>query len=1114
MAIQAPFLTNFGEPKQTDAIKKALEKENAKIQLKGLVGSSFAITASAVIRKSSTPQLFIFKDKEEASYFLNDLENLLRNEVFFFPASYRRAYQIEQTDNANILLRAEVLNKLNNKRNPIIITYSEALSEKVVSRKELKKHTIKLKAGDKITIEYLEEMLKKLHFESVDFVIEAGQYSIRGGILDVYSFADEYPFRLEFFDTEIENIRTFDVNTQLSIEKEDKITIIPNTEAKKSSTNQVSLLEYLPNNTVIWTSNIHYTKDIIDNYFLKAEEQYAKIKNSDIQYTSPDFLFTKGKSFVNTLEKYNIVENSTKNFFKSCKSITVKTTQLTKINKHFDLLKEDLLKNKVDGLQNIILCSSDEQEERFNAIFEHSDQELNYKCIPFSLSEGFIDFTNKQAIYTDHQIFDRYHKFTSKTKFTDKQAITIKQLTQLEIGDFVTHIDHGIGRFEGLHKIKKNGKQQEVIKLTYKEGDILYISIHSLHKISKFSGKEGTEPKINQLGSPVWKKTKQKTKTKVKQIAFNLIQLYAKRKHQKGFRFTPDSYLQHELEASFIYEDTPDQSKATADVKSDMEKETPMDRLVCGDVGFGKTEIAIRAAFKAVSDSKQVAILVPTTILALQHYKTFKKRLKNLPCTVNYINRFKTTKQQKETLEKVARGEVDILIGTQRIVGKDVNFLDLGLLIIDEEQKFGVNIKDKLKLLKENIDTLTLSATPIPRTLQFSLLGARDLSIINTPPPNRQSVDTEIIGFNQETIRDAISYEMSRNGQVFFIHNRIENIKEVAGLLQRLCPDAKIKVGHGQMKGKKLEELMIDFMEGDFDILVSTTIIENGVDVPNTNTIIINNAQTFGLSDLHQMRGRVGRSNKKAFCYLISPALHTISEESRKRLTALEQFSNLGSGFKIAMQDLDIRGAGDLLGADQSGFIGEIGFEAYQKILNEAIEELKQEKFQDLFEDAKEIFYVKDCKLDTDLEILIPDTYVSNISERLNLYKELNNFTTEKEITEFIERLKDRFGTTPAAIINVCNAVRLKWIAKKIGFERIILKNERMHAYLPAKSDSPYYKSEAFKRTLNYLKYNFSNCEMIEKKGKLFIIIKNIKSVKEALEVCSEITIEKKASLS
>jgi len=1103
---QAPLLTYFGEPKQADVIQLALENEQAKIQLTGLIGSSFALTASAVVRESNTPHLFIFRDKEAASYFINDIENLLRNEVFFFPASYRRAYQLEETDNANILLRAEVLNKLNNKRNPIIVTYSEALSEKVVSRKELKKHTINLKVGDEVAIDDLEEILLNLHFEAVDFVIEAGQYSIRGGILDVYSFADEHPFRLEFFDIEIDSIRTFDINSQLSINTQNKVTIIPNTEAKKSSNSQVSLLEYLPKNAVIWTKDIYYTKGILEDYFSRAEEEFKKVVENATRHLSPEHLFTNAEDFTKELAAYSIIENSSKPYFNIDTCIHTNTTSLTKINKQFDLLKEDLLKNKEGGLKNIILCSSDEQEERFNAIFKHSEEELNYKCVLFSLQEGFIDYTNKQAIYTDHQIFDRHHKFKSKTKFTDKQAITIKQLTSLQIGDFVTHIDYGIGRFEGLHKIENNGKYQEVIKLTYKQGDILYISIHSLHKIARFSGKEGMQPKIHQLGSPVWQKTKQKTKAKVKQIAFNLIQLYAKRKLQKGFQFTPDTYLQHELEASFMYEDTPDQSKATLAIKEDMEKEMPMDRLICGDVGFGKTEIAIRAAFKAVADSKQVAILVPTTILALQHYKTFKKRLKHLPCTVDYINRFKTPKEQRETLEKVARGQIDILIGTHRIVGKDVKFLDLGLMIIDEEQKFGVNIKDKLKLFKENIDTLTLSATPIPRTLQFSLLGARDLSLINTPPPNRQSVETNIIGFNQEIIRDAISYEMARNGQIFFVHNRIENIKEVAGLLQRLCPDAKIRTGHGKLEGKKLEELMIDFMEGDFDVLVSTTIIENGVDIPNANTIIINNAQNFGLSDLHQMRGRVGRSNKKAFCYLISPPLHTVSEESRKRLTALEQFSTLGSGFKIAMRDLDIRGAGDLLGADQSGFINEIGFETYQKILNEAIEELKQEQFQDLFEKETERFYVKDCQLDTDLEILIPDTYVSNISERLNLYKELNNFKEEDEITAFIERLNDRFGTAPKAIYNVCDALRLRWMAKKIGFERIILKNDRMRAYFPSKADSPYYNTDAFQQALGYLKNNFGTCEIVENKGKLSMRIKNINSIEGALGVCKEIS--------
>ena len=1104
MGSKAPLLTYFGEPKQANAIKKALEKQSAKIVLSKLVGSSFAITASAVVRDSNKPHLFIFRDKEEASYFVNDIEKLLNNEVFFFPASYRRAYQIEETDNANILLRVEVLNKLNNKRNPIIITYSEALSEKVVNRKELKKNTITLKKNDKIAILDLQEMLQKLKFEKVDFVYKAGQYALRGGILDVFSFADEYPFRLEFFDLEIESIRTFDINNQLSINTENKITIIPNTEAKKSNSSHVSIVNYLPINTVIWAEDINYTQGKLNDYYNKAINQYRNLTNNKTEYLDPVYLFTNGTDFTKEIQKFSIIENNERCFFKQVENINIFTTPITKINKNFDLLRADLKRNKEKGLKNIILCSSSEQEERFNAIFDNSKEEINYKCILFSLHKGFIDYSNKQAIYTDHQIFDRHHKFKSKTKFTDKQAITIKQLTSLAVGDYVTHIDHGIGKFEGLHKIENKGKYQEVIKLSYKDGDILYISIHSLHKIAKFSAKEGIEPKINQLGSPVWKKTKQKTKAKVKQIAFNLIELYAKRKLKKGFAFPPDTYLQYELESSFIYEDTPDQIKATKDIKIDMEKEIPMDRLICGDVGFGKTEIAIRAAFKAVSESKQVAVLVPTTILALQHYKTFKQRLKNFPCTIDYINRFKTKKQQKSTIEKIAKGQIDILIGTHRIVGKDVKFLDLGLMIIDEEQKFGVNIKDKLKLFKENIDSLTLTATPIPRTLQFSLMGARDLSIINTPPPNRQAIETNIIGMSHDTIKNAINYEMARNGQVFFVHNRIENIKEVSGLLQRLCPDAKIRVGHGQMEGAKLEELMIDFIEGDFDVLVSTTIIENGVDVSNANTIIINNAQNFGLSDLHQMRGRVGRSNKKAFCYLISPPLHQISDESRKRLTALEQFSALGSGFKIAMRDLDIRGAGDLLGADQSGFINDIGFETYQKILNEAIEELKREKFKDLFKNEK-LIYVKDCQLDTDLEILIPDTYVSNISERLNLYKQLNTFTKEKEITEFIECIKDRFGNMPDEINNLCNAIRLRWYAKKIGFERIILKNNHFLAYLPTQDNSSYYKSNTFKKVLDYLKKHTDICVIKEKKEKLSMKIINTKSLEEALEVCRNI---------
>ena len=1086
-------------------ISEELEIEKCKIHLNGFIGSNKSIVAASIIKNATSPQLFILNDKETATYFINDLENLLNHEIFFYPASYRRAYQIEETDNSNILLRSEVLNKLNNKRNSIIVSYPEAIFEKVVSRRTLKKKTITLSVSDTHHPDLLEEILIENNFVKTDFVTDPGQFSIRGGIVDVFSFADENPFRIEFFDDEVESIRTFNINTQLSVEQRNKISIIPNTEAKKIEENQVSILEYLPKISTIWTEDSLYTIGVLEQNFEKALQEFNKLKNNNITQISPEKIFTNGSEFSNQLEEFRMIEFGNNIIFPSDIKISSNSRPLTKINKKFDLLFQELLDNQKNNYKNIILCSSEEQKERFHQILESSKEEIIYKTIVSNLHEGFIDHDNKIAVYTDHQIFDRHHRFRSKTKFTDKQAITLKQLTNLQIGDFVTHIDHGIGKFSGLHKINNNGKKQESIKLIYKGGDILYISIHSLHKISKFSAKEGHKPSINQLGGTRWQTTKNKTKSRIKKIAFNLIQLYAKRKTIKGFSYSTDTYLQHELEASFMWEDTPDQILSTVAIKEDMEKEIPMDRLVCGDVGFGKTELAIRAAFKAVADNKQVAVLVPTTILALQHYKTFRNRLKDFPCKVDYINRFKTTKHQNQTLKDLNEGKVDILIGTHRIVGKDVTFKDLGLLIIDEEQKFGVNIKDKLKKMKENVDILTLSATPIPRTLQFSLLGARDLSIINTPPPNRIAIHTETIRFNEEIIRDAIQYEISRNGQVFFIHNRIENIKEVAGILQRLVPNAKIKVGHGQMEGKILEERMIGFIEGDYDILVSTTIVENGVDVPNANTILINNANHFGLSDLHQMRGRVGRSNKKAFCYLISPPYHQLSDDARKRLQALDQFSNLGSGFSIAMRDLDIRGAGDLLGADQSGFINEIGFEMYQKILNESIEELKQDKFQELFEETKEQYFIKDCQIDTDLEILIPDNYISNIEERLNIYKELNAVTDEKGLLNFQKNLEDRFSTIPLSVTELISSMRLKWIAKKLGFERLILKNGTMRLHFTTKTDSTYFESEMFGKILEYLKLNFGTCEMIEKNSKLSLVITNVNSASKAIDICKDI---------
>ena len=1089
-----------------DTITESLKQENSKIQLNGFVGSSKSILSSSIIKGSKSPQLFILNDKESANYFINDLENLINHEVFFYPASYRRTYQIEETDNSNILLRAEVLNKLNNKRNAIIVSYPEAISEKVVSRKVLKKRTITLSVSETHHPDLLETLLIENNFTQSDFVTDPGQFSVRGGILDVFSYADEYPFRIEFCDDEIESIRRFNINTQLSLEEREKISIIPNTEAKKVLETQVSFLEYLPKNATIWIEDTLHTTGILQQNFEKAEKEFKKLSTeSKTHQISYHEIFTNANEFTNQLEGFRSVNFSSNSMFESDLELKSNTIPLTSINKKFDILFNEIISFQEKGYRNIIICSSEEQKERFHQILENEEREIHITKIVGNLHEGFIDHDNKTAIYTDHQIFNRHHRFRSKTKFADKQAITLKQLTNLQIGDFVTHIDHGIGEFAGLHKLDNNGKKQESIKLIYKEGDILYISVHSLHKISKYSGKEGHRPSINQLGSSKWQKTKNKTKARIKKIAFNLIQLYAKRKTIDGFSYSPDTYLQHELEASFIWEDTQDQTSATIAIKKDMEKSTPMDRLVCGDVGFGKTELAIRAAFKAVTDNKQVAVLVPTTILALQHYKTFKNRLKEFPCKIDYINRFKTTKQQNQTIKELSERKVDVLIGTHRIVGKDIKFKDLGLLIIDEEQKFGVNIKEKLKNIKSNVDILTLSATPIPRTLQFSLLGARDLSVINTPPPNRIAINTEIIPFNEEVIRDAIQYEIARNGQVFFIHNRIENIKEVAGIIQHLVPNAKIKIGHGQLDGKVLEDLMIGFIEGDYDVLVSTTIVENGVDVPNANTIIINNANNFGLSDLHQMRGRVGRSNKKAFCYLISPPSYQLSDDSRKRLNALEQFSNLGSGFSIAMRDLDIRGAGDLLGADQSGFINEIGFDMYQKILNEAVEELKQEKFNDLFSDSKEKYFIKDCQIDTDLEILIQDTYISNVEERLNIYKELISIKEKKELETFQKNLEDRFGVIPKSVEDLISSIKLKWDAKELGFERLLLKNGEMRAYFTTNKDSLYFESESFNKILNYLKNNFSNCKMEEKYEKLIFIVKEVKSVSDAIRICKNI---------
>ncbi len=1082
----------------------------SKTYLKDLVGSTFSFILIETFKQSELPFLLVFNDKEEAAFYLNDLELLLNDkDVLFYPGSYRRPYQIEETDNANVLLRAEVLNRINSRKKPaIIVTYPDALFEKVVTRKELERNTLKISVNDHLSIDFLNEVLFEYQFRRVDFVTEPGEFSVRGGIVDVFSFSHDEPYRIEFFGDEVDSIRTFDVETQLSTEQVKKINIIPNVENKFLEENRESFLKYIASKTVIFTKNADLLFSRIDDFFGKAKDAFKSL-SQEIKHASPEELFCNSELLKRQLLEYTLVEFGTSSYFNS-ETILFNTTPQPSFNKQFDILIENLNTYHDKGYTNYIACVSEQQAKRFHDIFEDVEQDVHYKTIVLSLYQGFIDHDNQITCYTDHQIFERYHKFHLKNGYAKKQAITLKELTNLEIGDYVTHIDHGIGKFGGLQKIDVEGKKQEAIKLVYGERDVLYLSIHSLHKITKFNGKDGKPPKIYKLGSNAWKNLKQKTKSRVKEIAFNLIQVYAKRKLEKGYQYHPDSYMQLELEASFIYEDTPDQMTSTADIKADMESERPMDRLVCGDVGFGKTEVAIRAAFKAVDNGKQVAVLVPTTILAYQHYRTFTERLKDFPVTVDYVNRFRTTKEKRSTLENLEKGSVDIIIGTHQLVNKNVKFKDLGLLIVDEEQKFGVAVKEKLKTLKDNVDVLTLTATPIPRTLQFSLMAARDLSVITTPPPNRYPIESHVVRFNEETIRDAISYEIQRGGQIFFIHNRIENIREVAGLLQRLVPDAKIGVGHGQLDGKKLENLMLSFMNGEFDVLVSTTIVESGLDVPNANTIFINNANNFGLSDLHQMRGRVGRSNKKAFCYFITPDYSEMTNDARKRITALEQFSELGSGFQIAMKDLEIRGAGDLLGGEQSGFINDIGFDTYQKILNEAIEELKEDEFKDLYQyDQTDKDYVKDITIDSDFELLFPDDYVNNITERLNLYTKLNDIKTEEELQKFESDLIDRFGEMPKQVIDLLNSVRIKWVATKIGLEKVVMKQGKLIGYFINDQQSAFYQSKGFTKVLQYIQTNPQAAKMKEKQTRtglrLLLTFEHVKTVKQALSVLKPI---------
>lgn len=1094
--------------------QKLQEGETNSLFLKGLSGSLDAVIAATLAQNTKQTQVFILNDKDEAYFFQNDLQQLLGQPVFVFPASYKKPYHYEQVENANILQRAETLNYIvNNQDKPsYIVTYPLALSEKVINKRSLVENTFIARVGEKLNREFMEEFLQSYSFERNDFAYEAGQYAIRGGIIDIFSYSNEFPYRIELFGDEIESIRTFNPETQLSVATIPVLSITPNVQTRLLMEEREALFTFLPNDTRIWIKDFLLTTEVIEECYSKVGVQFDSIlaaSGNSALITSPEALFENASSFKKSIENFSIIEFGSQSHIPNAEKIEVESKSQPSFNKEFNLLLDDLKLRLNQGYKIIIASESHQQIQRLHSILEELDPYLRFDELISPMREGFIDLQRNVLCYTDHQIFDRFHRYKTKERFSKSKSITLKELRTLQPGDFVAHADFGIARFAGLERIENNGHAQEAIRLVFRDDDLMVVSIHALHKISRYSGKDGQPPVMSKLGSADWETKKSKVKRQVKDIAKELIQLYAKRKAAPGFAYTPDSFLQVELESSFIYEDTPDQTKATADVKKDMESPHPMDRLVCGDVGFGKTEIAVRAAFKAVCDGKQVAVLVPTTILAMQHYKTFRDRLSKFPCVVEYINRFKTAAQIKETLKRVKEGKTDILIGTHRVISKDVEFKNVGLLIIDEEQKFGVKVKEKLREFKINIDTLTLTATPIPRTLHFSLMGARDLSIIATPPPNRQPVTTEIHVFDEALIRDAVSFELKRGGQVFFVHNRVKDIESIAFLIKKLVPDARVNFAHGQMEGDKLEEVMLKFVAGEFDVLVSTNIIESGLDIPNANTIIINSSHMFGLSDLHQMRGRVGRSNKKAFCYLLTPSVAALTGDSRKRLSVLEEFSDLGDGFKVAMRDLDIRGAGNMLGAEQSGFITDLGFDMYHKILDEAIQELKETEFADLFKDELDKQRLKnlvqDCVIETDLSILIPDTYVNNISERLSLYSTIDSIKNETELDEFTKGLTDRFGPLPKEVNDLIETIKLRWLAQELGFEKLTIKNEVMRCQFVPSDRTSYYTSDVFGTILTFVQTHSKNCKMKEVNKKLLLIISEIQSIEKALQFLKEV---------
>ncbi|MGN6339843.1 MAG: transcription-repair coupling factor [Ginsengibacter sp.] len=1080
------------------------------LHLSGLAGSASQFVFSAVFNHSnalSLNHLVILRDAEEAAYFHNTVENLTGAlDIFYFPSSFKTKKNFQQLNSSHVMLRTEALTKLSRGGNKkVLITYSEALSEKVVLSKSLSENIISFRQGESIKIDELLARFVDYGFSRADFVYEPGQFAVRGGILDIYSYGNEKPYRIELFGDEIDSVRLFDPETQLSERKLKEVNIIPNVETQFSAGEKVSLLNFLPENTIVWTEDWDFIQQVIQQQQKEIEEFIANppksTANEEVDLNEIKNISESDFVDANVLEKQiggrHTIEFGKNNYFAKNDPIHFSVKQQPAFNRRFNLLIENLKSLEAKKYSLFIFAENPKQLERLHSIFSDQNTEINFVPIPASIHEGFVDDDLKIVCYTDHEIFQRYHKYRVKQAFSKNKALTLKMLRELQPGDFVTHIDHGVGVFSGLQKIESNGVLQEAVRILYKDRDLLYVNISSLHKISKYSGKEGTVPKMNKLGSDVWNKLKDKTKKQVKDIATDLIKLYAERKSHKGFAHSEDNYMQTELEASFLFEDTPDQSKAVADVKADMEKESPMDRLICGDVGFGKTEVAIRAAFKTNLDGKQAAILVPTTILAYQHFKTFSERLHDYPVVVDYLNRFKSSKEKKETLEKLKEGKIDIIIGTHALLGKDVKFKDLGLMVIDEEQKFGVSAKEKLKQLRTTVDSLTLTATPIPRTLQFSLMGARDLSIINTAPPNRQPIQTEVHVFDQDFIRDAIYYEVERGGQVFIIHNRVHGLQEMKTLVQGLCPDLNIAYAHGQLEGARLEQTILDFIDHKYDVLICTNIVESGVDIPNVNTIIVNNAHHFGLSDLHQLRGRVGRSNKKAFCYLLAPPMSTLTADSRKRLTTLEQYSDLGSGFQIAMRDLDIRGAGNMLGGEQSGFIAEIGFDMYQKILDEAIRELKRNEFKEVFkeENQKEDDFVSDCTIDTDLEILIPDNYVENITERLSLYTRLDNCENEEEVQALHKEMTDRFGPVPHEVEDLFTTVRCRKIALELGFEKLILKNQVLKCYFVANPESPYFTSKTFGGILNFIqtKTNKAKLKQVGRNG--ILVVQDIKTM-------------------